>query len=128
MLGLAVFYLLFSVAFLFFQQPKNLSDPANAVRNLSFGSLPVISLSFNPKSVASHVSTFGTGAVHRIYHPRQRYDLGARNTFSALVLFPVFLLFALFLPFHLKESLPLTSRHDIILSFPKFLSVTSLRI
>lgn len=140
LLVISAFYFIFSISFLFFQQPKN--SLASSRGQLS--SLPAISLN-NSNLLSAFVSLIATETVasnsqhdlpaslsnvsiQKVYRHRQRYDLGSRSQYTKILLFAVFVLFA---PLILAIS---TGRQrynhffSLFLPFPFFLSVTSLRI
>ena len=140
LLFISAFYFIFSISFLFFQQSKN----SLSFRTGQLSSQPDISLNKTNLFTASVIftdakilvsksqhgltSSVSNVSVHKVYRHRQRYDLGSRSQYSKMLLFAVFVLFA---PLILAiNNLIHRNNHffSLFVSFPFFLSITSLRI
>ncbi len=140
LLLISVFYFIFSISFLFFQQSKN-SFPLNPGQLISLHSISLTkaksfatsltdkaSADFALNSLHGSVASVSNVLVQKVYRHRQRYDLGSRSQYSKILLFAVFVLFA---PVILAiNNLRHRYNHFFLLfnPFPLFLSITSLRI
>lgn len=138
LLMLGLFYFLFSIGFLFFQQSK--SSPAftasllhhsgryAGVASLSGQQLNAGILQAGNAAKSIQYAANGGVSFHKIYHHRQRYDLVSKSVFVPRMLFALLLLFApvLLTLLAVRSRYNRTSTH--LSSFPFFLSITTLRI